>query len=199
MVGGDTALSNARRMAEKILEFEGRFDESGNLEVYHLPAGDGGGSFEVAGINDRYHRVDAFRLKMMIEDGRHKEARELAIDIIERYTRPADRWAENDGIRFFLRDTIFNRGAHGAAVILQSALNAMGAGLVVDGRVGPKTRAAVAPREGVTLLERLVESREHYERWKARRNESSPFWRGLVNRWRKARAHALTYIDPEIP
>lgn len=192
-------MSNARKMAEKILEFEGRFDESGNLEVYRLPAGDGGGSFEVAGINDRYHRVDAFRLKMMIEDGRHAEARALAIDIIERYTRPADRWAENDGLRFFLRDTMFNRGPRGAALILQEALVNLGAGIKIDGVVGPITRAAVAAQDPRSLLEELVAEREAYERRAARRDESSPFWRGLVNRWRKARAHALTYIDPEIP
>lgn len=185
---------NARRMAEKILEFEGRFDEQGNLEVYELPEGDGGGTFEVAGINDRYHWIEARRLRDLILSEKHAEARELAIDIIERYTRVADTWAENDGVRFFLRDTMFNRGPGGAARILQDALKRAGANIARDGVVGPKTKAAAAGVDARRLLDVLVEARERYERKVVGRNEKSPFWRGLVNRWRKARAHALTYL-----
>ena len=41
------------QIAASILEFEARRDKQGRLKVYRLPAGDGGGTFEVAGINDR--------------------------------------------------------------------------------------------------------------------------------------------------
>ena len=40
------------RIAESILNFEARRDRQGRLQVYKLPSGDGGGAFEVAGINE---------------------------------------------------------------------------------------------------------------------------------------------------
>ena len=40
-------------MGQAIVRFEGRY-RGGDLQVYNLPKGDGCGSFEVAGINERY-------------------------------------------------------------------------------------------------------------------------------------------------
>ena len=51
-----------RAMAKAIVDFEARRDARGRLAVYRLPAGDGGGSYEVAGINDRYHPTEAAHL-----------------------------------------------------------------------------------------------------------------------------------------
>jgi hypothetical protein len=56
------------------LDSEARRDKQGNLRVYNLPAADGGGSYEVAGINDRYHPEAASKLKQLIGDGKQQEA-----------------------------------------------------------------------------------------------------------------------------
>ena len=54
-------------MAKAIVEFEARRDAKGRLAVYALPAGDGGGRYEVAGINDRYHKAEVDHVVALIE------------------------------------------------------------------------------------------------------------------------------------
>lgn len=184
------------RMARKILEFEARVDAHGRLAVYYLHPEDGGGRYEVAGINERYHKEEADHLVALIESGQHEQAEEYAVAFIAGYTDVADRWCGTLPVEFYLRDCIFNRGPGGAAWIVQHAV-----GVTTDRVVGPQTRAAIAAAEvnSSTLLDKLRASREVYERRK--RNESSRFWLGLVNRWNKARAFALTFAaeTPPIP
>ena len=59
--------------------------------------------------------------------------------------------------------------------------------------MGPQTRSAVASINAEQLLQRLRSAREQYERAVVRRNESSKFWRGLVNRWDNALATARKF------
>jgi hypothetical protein len=190
-------------MGKAIVEFEGRFDKAGNLIVYKLPAGDGGGAYEVAGINERYHPSKAKQLKDLIEAGQHQKALREASEYIEAYTRPVRKFFpdeqsadDNPAIEFVLRDSAFNRGNKGAAAILQIAL-----GVPVDGVVGPKSKAAFgrAMQEfgQANMLRQLTAARETYERnsypWKSgKRDESSKFWKGLSNRWAKAHQTAQT-------
>jgi endonuclease/exonuclease/phosphatase family metal-dependent hydrolase len=179
-------------MAKIIVDFEARRDAAGRLKVYMLPEGDGGGRYEVAGINEKYHKTECDELVRLIQSGRHAEAEARAREFIAGFTDAAARWCRNGAIEFYLRDCIFNRGAGGAGRILQRAL-----GATVDGNVGPQTRAALAlaeanPRE---LLDGLRKAREWYERTYAHRDETSHFWAGLVNRWNHAKASALQFID----
>lgn len=178
------------RMAGKIVDFEGRRDNQGRLKVYFLPAGDGGGRYEVAGINDRYHPTEAAALRGLVEAGNFAEAEAAAQRYIAAYTDAADRWTPYDAVEFYLRDCIFNRGAGGAAKIYQGAL-----GVGVDGGVGPITLAAGERVEPAAFVRQLRVARERYEREVVRRDESSPFWRGLVNRWNNALAFAETFLD----
>jgi lysozyme family protein len=84
---------------------------------------------------------------------------------------------------------MFNRGPGGAAWILQQAV-----GVETDGDVGPITLAAAQAAEADPrrLIDRLRASREAYER--LRRDETSRFWPGLVNRWTKAHAKAIEFM-----
>jgi lysozyme family protein len=187
-------------MGKAIVEFEGRFDKAGNLMVYKLPPGDGGGAYEVAGINERYHPSKAKQLKDLIEAGQHQKAMREASEYIEAYTRPVRKFFpseeladQNPAIEFVLRDSAFNRGAKGAATILQIAL-----GVPIDGVIGPNSKAAfgLALHEA-NMLRRITAAREIYERnsyaWKSgKRDESSKFWAGLSNRWSKAHQTAQT-------
>jgi lysozyme family protein len=186
-----------QQMAMAIVkEFEGRYS-GGKLQCYNLPAGDGGGAFEIAGINEKYHGPKARVLRSLIQGGKHDQAEKEAAAYIEEYTRPVLKFFPspeaadaNPALEFILRDAAFNRGAKGAATILQIALGMT----AIDGAVGAKTRAefgrqlALGPDH---LLKRLSKARETYERttypWKpSARNEQSKFWAGLSNRWAKA-------------
>ena len=164
------------KMAAAIVNFEARRDQNGKLKVYRLPAGDGGGRYEVAGINERYHRDACDRLVALIEAGRQDEAEKLAAEYIASYTDMVTSWSRIAAVDSYLRDSAFNRGPGGAAKILQKAVDAE-----IDGIVGEMTRAAAAryDTEPQTLLAKLRQAREWYERAVAGRDESSQFWRAL--------------------
>src|SRR5262245_58540436 len=178
-----TSSEQRRRMAAAILEFEARRDKQGHLTVYKLPKGDGGGRYEVAGINERYNKETVDVLVSLLQQKSYDEAETLADDFIAQDTDRAAPWTNIPAIEFYLRDSVFNRGANGAARILQRAL-----GIHDDGVVGPQTRAVEVAAEGdaALLLGKLRLAREQYERDVAHRDESSKFWKGLVNRWNKA-------------
>lgn len=174
-----------RRMAKAIVDFEAR-RVNGKIAVYEPPANDGGGAYEVAGINVRYHPVEAAKLKALIEAGRHDEAEASVIDYLLTYTDVASRWTDDAGAEFYLRDCVFNRGPKGAARILQRSLR-----VPDDGEVGPATRAAMAAVARADLLTRLRAGRENYEREVV--GYRANFWKGLVNRWDKALATARVF------
>lgn len=165
-------------IAQQIVNWEARRDSAGHLKIYPLPASDGGGTFEVAGINDKYHPAKARELANLIRGGAYAEAERRAVEYIASYTDAAD-WSTLPGIDVFLRDCAFNRGVGGAGKILQIALG----GLEIDGAVGPKTIAALRAREArpFVLLARLRCARERYEERVA---PGRPEFRaGLENRW----------------
>jgi uncharacterized protein (TIGR02594 family) len=170
-----------KRMAMAILGFEARRDAKGHLAVYSLPAGDGGGKYEVAGINDRYHKTEVGKLVGLIRAAKYQEAEDYAAEVIADYTDLVAKWSNDAAIEFYLRDCAFNRGPTGATRILQRAV-----GVPDDGEVGPQTRGAIANMGTEQLLGRLRCAREQYERDVVGRDESSKFWRGLVNRWDNA-------------
>ena len=167
-----------KKMAESIVKFEGRRDAQGHLRVYVLPPGDGGGRYEVAGINDRYHPQEAAKLRQLIDAGRFDEAENYAAEVIAEYTDVVAKWTTVPAIEAYLRDCAFNRGPCGAAKTLQIAL-----GVKVDGGVGLETLGALrqAEKNPAKLLAALRGAREQYEVRVAGRREK--FWKGLVNRW----------------
>lgn len=196
-----SSINLRRRMAKAIVDFEARRDSQGRLEVYQLPAGDGGGTYEVAGINDRYHPTEAAHLAGLIGQGRYDEAETYVADFIVAYTDVVSSWSDDAGVEFNQRDCAFNRGPTGAARIFQRAL-----GVEEDGEVGPITLAASAASDAAILITRLRAARESYERNPVGRDETSQFWRGLVSRWnnvltlaRRFSAEAPVEIIPPQP
>src|ERR1700674_1856787 len=179
------------RIAASIVNFEARRDRQGRLQVYKLPPEDGGGSFEVAGINDRYHPEEARHLADLIQAGRYDDAEAQAREIVATYTDFVTRWTRVTAFECYLRDSAFNRGPRGAARILQRAV-----GVDDDGIVGEKTLVATAAQEqrSLDLLKSMRSARESYERDVVHRDESSKFWKGLVNRWNKALEFAKSFV-----
>lgn len=187
-----STLEQKLEMARFILSVEARRGRDGNLRVYKLPAADGGGTYEVAGINDRYHPQAASFIKRLLEEKRFKAAEEYIVDYLLHYTDIVSKWTQHAAIEAFLRDSVFNRGPNGALRILQLAI-----GVTDDGNFGPKTRAALseALKNPSTLLKALRRAREAYERKVAPPvGARAKFWQGLVNRWNKAYDFAQRYI-----
>lgn len=179
-------------MADFILKSEARRDKLGRLRVYPLPKADGGGTFEVAGINDRYHPKAANHLKNLIENNRHSHAENYARKYLVEYTDVVKNWTELAPIEAFLRDTAFNRGPKGALRILQIAL-----GIADDGKFGPitKTTLAKAAKNISGLLGNLREARETYEiRVAPPVGARAKFWAGLQNRWNNAFEFSKKFI-----
>ena len=182
------------KMAAFILSVEAR-RKKGKLAVYPLPKADGGGTFEVAGINDRYHPTMSRRLAGLIEAGKFVDAEQEAVEYLADYTDVVTLWTREAAIEAFLRDCCFNRGPKGALRILQIALC-----VADDGKFGPITKHAMlaetlSPKGVGMLLSRLRRAREKYERRIAPPvGARAKFWKGLVSRWDKAEAFALTLL-----
>lgn len=178
----------AWEIGQEIVNAEARRDAKGYVAVYRLPSNDGGGSFEVCGINDRFHRAAANKLKAM----RPEDREEYCIQYILEYTDGVADLTKNIAIEAFLRDAAFNRGPTGAIKMLQDALNVQ-----VDGKFGPKSRKALREWEKrpEELLKRLRAARESYEIKVAGRRAN--FWKGLVNRWNNNYRFALSLVDDQ--
>lgn len=167
------------QIGQFIVNSEARRDRLGRLRIYPLPEADGGGEYEIAGINDKYHPQMAAKLAAMIRGGKHAEAEQEAVHYILDYTDAVLGWHPSAAVEAFLRDSSFNRGPGGAAKIYQRAVGAK-----IDGKVGPVTKAAGAVIPPAELLLSLRKARETYERIIAPpKGERAKFWKGLVNRW----------------
>ncbi len=175
-------------MARDIVNFEARRTKTGHLSVYNLPANDGGGRYEVAGINERYDGPAVLKLVGLLNEGKYDEAESYAEEYIAENTDPAELLSNIPCLESYLRDIVFNRGQKGCVKTLQIAL-----GVKVDGQWGPRSKAAMAKAEQdpKALLLALRKAREIYERDYVGYREN--FWRGLVNRWDGALRIASSY------
>lgn len=183
-----TTAQERIEMARVIVGFEARRDSKGRLIVYPLPPEDGGGRYEVAGINERYNKETCDVLVKLIDQGKYEQAERLAEDFIAQKTDSVESWSEVPALEFWFRDCCFNRGFSGSGRILQRAV-----GTKDDGVVGEKTRAALAKAEKNVdkLLDALRAARERYELDVVGYREK--FWKGLTNRWNKALKAALKF------
>ena len=187
-------------MAQWIVDAEARRDSKGRLRIYKLPKGDGGGSYEVAGLNDRYHPDEAAHAATLIKLGMHDAAERYVTAIIAEYTDAATRWAwHRPAVEFFLRDCIWNRGPRGAAKILQMSLETAGIPADhVDGWVGSETAKAIEVAvkwDCAAWVRKLREAREAYERRIAPPvGARAKFWKGLIIRFDAAEEAALSIL-----
>jgi hypothetical protein len=130
------------------VNLEAERDSQGRLTVAPLPPGDRGGSYEVAGINDRFDPAMAPRLAYLVRSGQAKQAEVEARNYIASQTdkvykyfpnqKTADKYSQ---VQFYLRDTMFHQGEGGMQRILSRALGFnpryLNAGLVAKGAKEP--------------------------------------------------------------
>jgi hypothetical protein len=162
------------------VEWEGRKDKQGNLAVYKLPSGDMGGSYEVAGINDRYH-PEAFKAISSLPP---QERASAAAEYIQGYTAPlVERLPQ--ALQPFTQDMAFNRGLGGATKYLQQGLNTLGMSVKVDGGMGPKTLEAINQVNPRALMQAASKAQLDDEYRMAQKNpDRKKFIPGLESRIR---------------
>ena len=172
--------SNLINAAMKTVDFEARKDAQGYPAVYRLPSGDQGGSYEVAGINDRYHPEAFKRISALPPQERAKAAAEY----IQGYTAPlVERLPQ--ALQPFTQDLAFNRGLGGATKYIQQGLNALGQKVAVDGGMGPKTLQAINQVEPRSLMREASKAQLDDEYRRASEDpERKKFIGGLENRIR---------------
>ena len=164
--------------ALQTVNMEARRDKMGNVAVYKLPSGDMGGSYEVAGINDKFHPGEASRLANLPPEQREIEAAKY----IRKYTAPiVDKMPQE--MQAFVQDMAFNRGAGGATKYIQQGLNSLGQKVAVDGVLGPKTLQAIGTIQPSALMQAASQAQLQDEYTKASVNpERRKFLQGLENR-----------------
>ncbi len=169
-------------MVREIVNYEARWDSNGKIKVYYLSPIDGGGVYEVAGINTKYHPKAAKRLRDLVEAGRPDDALAEAVEYIAKYTdRSADQ-SDIDAVKFLWRDIAWNRGPTGAVRTFRLSL-----GLSYGDKMDAQAEKTLRQAEGdvSALIDAIVAGREKYERHRER-GPGHPMWPGLNNRWRKA-------------
>jgi hypothetical protein len=164
--------------ADIVFQNEARRDKRGRLSVYSPPEGDGGGSFEVAGITARYQPREAARLRQLVSEGRHDEAEEAAKDFYRRRAEPFVKHSQNPGVQLQLTDTVHHRGEGGLRSILRIATG--------TSDLSSAEMIAMIDRDP-DGLRKFHEARRNYERRVVDRGRESraKFRQGLENRFQK--------------
>ena len=185
-----STIATRRQMAQQIVDWEARRDHAGQVMVYILPANDGGGSYEVCGINEKYDTPVAAILSELVQTARQGIAEIIAVVYIAQNTDAASHYTTNDAVEMTLRDIIFNRGLGGMTKTLQHAV-----GVIPDGQFGPASKAAVAEAEKnpAKLLQDLHDARAWYEENVV--GIRSNFEAGLKNRWDNCLAFSKTLLQ----
>jgi len=187
----DAPLGSAPSSPEDfIFQSEARRDGKGRLQVYTPPSGDGGGSFEVAGITARYQPKEAARLKALVEAGQTDQAEAEAKDFYRRRAAPFTRFTDNPGLQLQLADTVHHRGEGGLRRVLQRATGS-----------GAKDYGELIGTLGSdpAALDKFNAARQDYEWEEVERGRASrkKFRSGLQNRFNKADAAARRLITGE--
>jgi len=164
--------------AMKTVDFEARKDKDGNPIIYELPAGDMGGKYEVAGINDKYHPEAFARISALPP----QERAGAAAKYIQGYTAPLVQKLPQ-AIQPFAQDMAFNRGLGGATKYFQQGLNQLGQKVDVDSGIGPKTLSAMSKVDPQLLMKEATKAQMDDEYRKAAANpDRVPLLPGMSNR-----------------
>lgn len=172
-------------MYKALMGNEARRDKAGRIAVYYPSAADGGGAYEVAGINQKYHPKMAAKLKGMVESGASNE--EIEAEVMAYYKEYTQQGADlvntatqSKGIELFIRDCTLNHGLEGTARVIRRAL-----GLGKDDNVAPAVADFVSKYGEQRFLEALVQGRaSYYAAIIQSKPEKQQFAKGWANRLR---------------
>lgn len=174
-------------------------NEIGNrdISVHELPTADGGGEWEVAGINIASHPAQATKLRNMIKAGASQEQlKESVFAYYKEYTQSVadavNPITNSKGIELFLRDCAFNHGPAGALDrVLRRAINAPS-----DADMSKALQTYMASHSNTELLKALSTARANYYAGIAANNPvKQTFLKGWLSRNRTTTAQALSLIN----
>lgn len=199
-VDGNAALVSAApkpadvNMYKVLMGNEVRRDANGKIAVYYPDEEDGGGEYEVAGINQKYHPKMAAKLKRMVESGASDE--EIEAEVMAYYKQDTDKgfalvgaYTRSKGIELFIRDCTLNHGLTGTGRVIRRALS-----LGDSDNLGRAVENFINEHGEQQFLEALVRGRASYYAAIIRRNpKKQKYAQGWANRLKNvARAsHAL--------
>lgn len=196
----NTPMTKAPSMMDIIVSQEARRDDNGNLMVYNLPAEDGGGSYEVAGINEKHNPKMAAELANYVRTGNHKEAEKKTREYTEELTRRPAELMKEAGIKSapvetFLRDSFHNMGEGGMARVIQRATGSPASGKMDDATV--KALGNLVKDNGnVGAISALNKARqEHYLAIVKSKPEKEIFKDGWLDRSNRVAGLALNVAD----
>lgn len=188
---GNAALVSASpnpsdfNMYKALMGNEARRDKSGRIAVYYPSQADGGGAYEVAGINQKYHPKMAAKLKAMVESGATNE--EIEAEVMAYYKAYTQQGADlvsiatqSKGIELFVRDCTLNHGLEGTGRVIRRAL-----GLGKDDNITPAITDFITRYGEQRFLEALVQGRaSYYAAIIQAKPEKQQFAKGWANRLR---------------
>ena len=173
------------------INWEARRDKQGNIAVYNIPAGDFGGTREVAGITDKYHPEAFKRISSLPPQEREPAAAQYVVE----YAAPIAN-AVPEALKPYTVDLVFNRGPGGFTSLVQRGLNKLGQPVAVDGGFGPKTLGAMQSVDPVQLVKATETAYREREAELARNNpDRMRLLAGINNRSTKRESEAIKYIQ----
>jgi hypothetical protein len=195
----DLNVAQDLKAASIIVDSEARRDSKGRIRVYGLPKNDGGGKYEIAGINSRYHPSAARKLAGMIRKGDHEGAERYAAEYIKKYTDRSASRVVGEGPQYLIRDIAFNRGPGGANAIMRMALGKTPSSKKAAIRSLNATERAqikkLSQDDPEAFIKAVTKARMDYEyRFVGKRKNLD---RGLRNRWKFAQTTALNFTGDQ--
>jgi hypothetical protein len=187
-------------VAGNTINWEARRDRQGNIAVYDIPAGDYGGTREVAGITDKYHPEAFKRISTLPPERREAAAAEYVLN----YTSPVASLVP-DPLKAQAVDLSFNRGPTGYTRLVQEGLNRIGIPVKVDGAFGQKTLDAIKQADPMRLIDATEDAYMAKERTMAEADPArASLFRGITNRSNNRRSASKLYARgfapyPEAP
>jgi hypothetical protein len=171
------------------INWEARRDRQGNIAVYDIPAGDYGGTREVAGITDKYH-PEAFKRISALPPEKREAA---AADYVVSYTSPVASLVP-EPLKAQAVDLAFNRGPTGYTRLVQEGLNRIGIPVKVDGAFGQKTLDAIRQVDPMRLIDATEDAYMARERTMAEADPArASLFRGITNRSNNRRSASKSY------
>ena len=185
-------------MAKKILNMEDyKITGPDSLRVTRLPSGDGGGTWEIAGICDGIEPKEFNLIKSMLDRGDREAAWDECLRYVLANTEPlvSKGVAGSYAIEFMLRDMTFNMGVAGATKVVQRMLD-----IDIDGKWGKNTQAkwtdAILSWEESEVLDMLDRAcRARYCSIVRANPVKAKFLTGWSNRCNARHAYALTLLS----
>jgi len=177
------------------INWEARRDRQGNIAVYDIPAGDYGGTREVAGITDKYH-PEAFKRISALPPERREEA---VADYVLNYTSPVASLVP-EPLQAQAVDLSFNRGTTGYTKLVQEGLNRLGIPVKVDGAFGQKTLDAIRQADPMRLIDATEDAFIAREKAMAEADPArASLFRGITNRSNNRRSASKLYAKGFAP